>query len=200
MKLESIDPFQLKPNPWNSNKMDRPNFEKLKLSVQNLSMFKPIVVRQLEDDTLEILGGAHRAEAAKELKFPTVPVFNIGKIDDERAKEISLIDNTRYGEDDSELLSKILDEIDTTLLESIMPDIPVVLPDVEDVSLDDLRKEAKDEDEEFKTLHYRYPIDKAEEVEAVLARVAVDKGFKFPDGYTNYAEALFYIVTKYKED
>lgn len=198
MEVEFVNPFILKPNPWNTNKMDRENFEKLKQSLTALACFKPIIVRSLGDN-FEILGGAHRVEAAKELGLETIPIINLGDISDERAKEISLVDNTRYGKDDIELLNKLLDEIDTTLLESIMPDEIVELPEIEPFDLEGEGKGEEREEDEYKTLHFKYPIDKAEEVEAVLARLAYDKGFKYRDGYTNYPEALYYIVTKFEK-
>lgn len=195
MELKQISPFELKPNPWNSNQVNRENFEKLKKSLQSLGSFKPIVVREVEG-SFQIIGGYHRNEAAKELGFPIVPIVNLGAIDDDRAKEISLVDNTRYGEDDTELLSKLLDEIDTELLADILPDAPVELPELDD-STSILDDELKREDEdEFKTLKFRLDIDKAEEIEGILARYCFDKGIKHPDGYSNYAEALYILLTK----
>lgn len=196
MKLETISPFALKANPWNTNKVDRENFDKLKLSVKNLGNFKPVIVRQLEDGSFEIIGGYHRVEVAKELGFPTVPIVNLGELDDSRAKEISLVDNTRYGEDDTELLSKLLDEIDTELLTAIMPDAPETLPDIEDASkaIEEEIERERSEESEFKTLKFKLDIDRAEEIEAVLSITAHDKGFTFPDGYSNWSEALYHLL------
>ncbi|MEZ6841329.1 ParB/RepB/Spo0J family partition protein [Acinetobacter baumannii] len=64
-------------------------------------MFKPIVVRQLDNGTLQIIGGEHRALVAKQMKVDKVPAFNLGKISDVEAKEIGLLDNGRYGSDDA---------------------------------------------------------------------------------------------------
>lgn len=198
--IERLSPFTLVPNPWNTNKVDRDNFERLKKSLQSLGSFKPIIVRELDDGSKQILGGYHRNEAAKELGFETVPVLSLGTIDDDRAKEISLVDNARFGQDDVELLAKLLDEMDTTLLENIMPDIPTVELTTEDLSdaiAEELARD-RDEDDGYKNLKFRLEIDKAEEIEAVLSKVAFDKGFRYPDGYSNFSEALYYILVMSK--
>ena len=195
MKLENINPFDLHPNPWNSNKVDRENFEKLKKSLNTLGNFKPIVVRQI-DDVYQILGGYHRNEAAKELGAKTVPVINLGTISDARAKEISLVDNTRYGQDDSELLDRLLDSMETDLLIEIMPDLPVTVEDTTDLTdklTEELRKE-REEDDTHKYLKFRLETEKAEEIEAILSKVAFEHGYKYPDGYSNFSEALYHVL------
>lgn len=200
MELHSISPFDLVPNPWNTNRVDRDNFEKLKKSLTSLGSFKPVVVRQVEGK-FQILGGYHRVEAAKELSFPTVPIINLGEIDDDRAKEISLVDNTRYGEDDTELLAKLLEDMDTELLTDIMPDIPVTLEAV-DADLEDLDKELRkerEEDENSKVLRFRLDLDKAEEIESVLDRVAFVNNYKRGDGYADFSEALYHVLVRDKK-
>ena len=195
MELKQINPFELIPNEWNANKVDRENFEKLKKSLQGLGSFKPVICRE-KDGKLQILGGFHRTEAAKELGFPTVPVINLGDIDDDRAKEISLVDNTRYGEDDVELLAKLLDEMDTELLTDIMPDAPVNL-DISDTDLEDLDKELRkerEEDENTKVLRFRLDLDKAEEIESILDKVAYVNNYKRGDGYADFSEALYHVL------
>lgn len=196
MELLKSNPFDLVANPWNSNRVNRENFEKLKKSLRELGSFKPVVVRELADGRLQILGGYHRVEAAKELGFPSVPIFNVGKIDDERAKEISLVDNARYGQDDTELLSKLLDEIDTELLGEILPDAPVEIPDLGDLTdklTDDLAAATK-EDDTHKFLKFRLENEKADEVEMVLGKIASDNGYQYGDGYWNLADALYHAL------
>lgn len=201
MKLVNLNPFLLRKNGWNTNRVDRENFEKLKLSLKSLGAFKPVTVRELDDGTLEILCGYHRTEAAKELGFPEIPVLNIGKVDDDRAKEISLVDNTRYGQDDAEALSKLLETFDTELIEAILPETSVELPETDDAlaGLEDELKTIKREEEDFKTLKFRLPTDKAEDVEALLSKIAHEFGYKYPDGYSNYNEALHHLALRYSD-
>lgn len=41
----------------------------------------------------------------------TVPVISVGKISDLVAKQMSLVDNERYGEDDQVALQRLIEEI-----------------------------------------------------------------------------------------
>jgi ParB-like chromosome segregation protein Spo0J len=201
MELKNISPFELQANPWNSNRVDRDNFEKLKKSLQSLSCFKPVVARELSDGSLQILGGYHRNEAAKELGFPTVPVVIIGKLDDDRAKEISLVDNTRYGQDDAEALAKLLDSFETDLLEEILPEASVLdIPETADAlaRLDEELKATREAEDDFKVLKFRLSNEKAEEVESLLMSEARRLNFKYPDGYFNLNEALHFVIERYK--
>jgi ParB-like chromosome segregation protein Spo0J len=202
MKLLTLNPYSLKANPWNSNKVDRENFDKLKKSLVALSCFKPIIVRELDEGSLEILGGYHRNEAAKELGFTEVPVLNLGIVSDDTAKEISLVDNTRYGQDDTELLAKLLDGMETDLLEQILPDTPVTLPDTEDAlaKLDEELKSLKEEDDTHKTLKFRLEADKAEEIAALLSDEARRLELRYPDGYLNLSEALYLVIKRYESE
>jgi ParB family chromosome partitioning protein len=93
---------------------------KLRASIERNGMFKPVLVRELDDGTLQSLGGWHRVEQAIELGWPKcLPSSSPGS--DERAKEISLADNARYGIDDTLKLSELLGELDGAAVEAIMP-------------------------------------------------------------------------------
>lgn len=192
MKTLKCSPFDLVKNPWNSNRVDRENFEKLKVSMKTLGAFKPIVCRELTDGSLQILGGFHRVEAAKELGWTEIDVYNLGRLDDNKAKEISLIDNTRYGKDDEELLAKLLEEMDTTGLDLILPEAEELeLPET-DTEIEET--EIKERDDEFKTLRFRLETDKAEEIEAILNDVCKAHGYKLIDGYNDLAMGLYHLL------
>ncbi|HCB3859403.1 TPA: ParB N-terminal domain-containing protein, partial [Escherichia coli] len=105
----------LRPNTWNTNSVGAQNFEKLKGSIEKLGFFKPILARELEDGFFEILGGEHRWRAAIEQGISTVPVLSVGKISDVVAKQMSLVDNERYGEDDQIALQRFIEEIQSEL-------------------------------------------------------------------------------------
>jgi hypothetical protein len=74
-----------------------------------------------------------------------VPTVILSGVSDERAKEISLADNARYGVDDTLKLTELLGELDTAAIENIMPwsagDIAALTAslaiDVEDLDLDE---------------------------------------------------------------
>lgn len=105
------NPKDLRPNPWNTNRVGPENMAKLKRSIEDLGFASAVVCRELPDGTLQILGGHHRVEAAVELGLKEVPVLNLGPMDDAKAKKIGLVDNSRYGTDDTISLAKLYEEI-----------------------------------------------------------------------------------------
>lgn len=108
-----LDPRTLVKNHWNPNKMSPEAESKLRNSLQQNGHIKPILVRELNDGQLEIVGGEHRVDVSIDLGMDSVPVLNLGRITDEQAKKALLIDNSRYGEDEATLLSALLEDIGT---------------------------------------------------------------------------------------
>lgn len=198
MENFKISPFELNSNPWNSNKVSRENLEKLKKSLSSLGSFKPIIVRQLGDKSYEILAGFHRVEAAKELGWSEIEVKNLGLLTDQKAKEISLIDNTRYGNDDSELLEQLINSMDTELISVALPELEnLELPELEEPLSDFEEKVRESTDEGAKTLKFRYDdLDKADEIEDKLLIIARDNGYYFADGHANLSEALYHALVR----
>lgn len=123
MKQELVDPKILRPNPFNPNRVDPKNLEKLGNSLDDLGFFRPAIVRELPGGILQILGGQHRVELAVERGIKKIPIVNLGIIDDNKAKRISLADNARYGSDDSIKLAKLFEEIQIDT-----PDLTLFLP------------------------------------------------------------------------
>ena len=111
IKYLAVDPKKLIKNPWNTNMVDPENQKKLDNSVKRFGMFKPLICRELANGSLQILGGEHRAESAVRLGYREVTIINLGQISDEKAKEISLVDNGRYGTDDTLQLAELLKEL-----------------------------------------------------------------------------------------
>lgn len=109
--IMQVEVANLRPNPWNTNSVGAQNFEKLKGSIEKLGFFKPILARELDGGFFEILGGEHRWRAAMEQGISTVPVISVGKFNDLVAKQMSLVDNERYGEDDQVALQRLIEEI-----------------------------------------------------------------------------------------
>jgi hypothetical protein len=153
MKAELIDPKKLRPNPWNSNHVDPRNMSKLRKSIEDLDFVTAVVVRELDDGSLQILGGQHRTEIAIDMGLKEIPIINLGKIDTLKAKKIGLVDNSRYGTDDSLQLSKLIEElrVDTPDLTSFLPindeDLQVIMRAV-DIDLDHLEIAPATEEEE----------------------------------------------------
>lgn len=112
-QIVSLDASELTPNKWNPNSVGIENMEKLKASLESNQFFKPVLYRELDDGTREIIGGEHRVLAAQELGIK-VPALSLGNIDDETAKKLTLMDNDSYGENDSNQLANILKELEAS--------------------------------------------------------------------------------------
>lgn len=213
MELKSVDPRTLSPNPWNSNQVSPDGMVKLQASLERHGWVKPAIVRELPTGGLEILGGQHRVEAAIALRHETVPVYNLGQIDDVRAKEIGLIDNARYGSDDADLLSQIIKDIGEVEVAEFLPfsdaelaalqtdftedDIDAMIEGVED----DKGTEEKVKREPPTHTIMRFRVHKSNEdmIRALIEEVKLEQGFVDEDELTNAGDALAYIAKELRD-
>lgn len=212
MENTALDPKTLKANPWNTNRVGPENMRKLKQSITDLGFASTVVCRQLEDGTLQILGGHHRVEAAVELGIKSVPVLNLGTVDDTRAKKISLVDNSRYGTDDTISLAKIYEELNLTSedLAAFMPyseaDFDTVKRAI-DIDLDALDIDVNDNEavdpEDIRerpsrthdTLKFRVSLGNAEKIRQMVEKAIKKHGFdEATDDLTAAGEALAHLL------
>lgn len=73
----------LKPNPWNPNKVMKPEMDLLELSVRKSGFCFPIVVIRENEKSYMIVDGFHRHLVAKKLKMEYVPVVILDEPVDE---------------------------------------------------------------------------------------------------------------------
>lgn len=208
LKIDYIDINAIKPNGFNVNVVSPDNEEKIGNSLKRFGFFKPVLCRDT-DSGIEIIGGEHRWLAAKRAGDKTVPVINLGFISDNRAKEISLVDNGRFGSDDTLQLAELLESLgDVTELSSFMPysdsDIASIFSSV-NIELDSLDIPEEEGTPEIpKTLpaqthvimRFKVPIDDAETVTKLIERVMKIQGFTDSDSLTNAGDALVVICNK----
>lgn len=85
LELQHIAVDLLRENEWNPNEMDEIAFGRLLSEIMEVGFIDPIQVVPMQDGTYRILGGAHRAKAAKTLGWTTIPcvVLSDAKWDDE---------------------------------------------------------------------------------------------------------------------
>lgn len=197
---------QLRPNPWNTNSVSPDNELKLKASIERFGVFKPIICRTLPDGTLEILGGEHRWQTARELGHETVPVINLGTISDERAKEIGLVDNGRYGEDDTLALAELLKDLGSDFLgvmpyseielDSIFSTTIIALDDLDshDEPLPDLASPAAKPVKTHQIMRFKVPVEDAEWVQKLIETTMNGQGFIDDDAMSNAGNALVHLL------
>ncbi|AGC36203.1 ParB-like partition protein [Rhizobium phage RHEph10] len=219
-KMMELDPGSLRPNPWNTNIVTPENETKLEESIRRLGFFRPAVVREIaisgnsDPSAYEILGGEHRAQIAAKMGLKTIPVVNLGPIDDLKAKEIGIADNSRYGMDDQIAFADLIKGMGNA--EQLKDFLPYTEHDFTDlfttseIDLDSLgleenfEKEAeKDAVEEpvqpkaAKThtiIRYKVSNRDAEDITALIERTMKDNGFTSSDELTNAGDALVHLL------
>lgn len=199
----------LHPNEWNCNHVSPENESRLRESMKRFGAFKPVIVRTLEDGSLQILGGYHRWLVARDTGYTELPVFNLGRISDKQAKEISLADNGRYGEDDTLALSEILKEIggadEAALflpygddeLTSIFSANSIALDEIDLTSGDDhepLPDLAATKVQTHQIMRFKVPVDDAEFVSKLIEQTMKTQRFTEEDSLTNAGNALVHLL------
>lgn len=209
LQYSEVAPNTLRPNPWNPNHVGPDNELKLENSLKKFGFTKPLVVRTLPGGALEILGGEHRWRAAKKLGYKQVPVVNLGKIDDKLAKEICLIDNGRYGEDDTLQLSALIKEIgDLAELQSFLPYSDDELSNIFSSSSIDLDELDIPDDHgidtslpEVKTtqthqlMRFKIPVEDADRFTRLIEQTMKTQNYTEEDALTNAGNALVFLLT-----
>jgi hypothetical protein len=188
-----VAPATLQPNPWNSNVVGPEMERRLDESIRKFGVYKPIIVRELSDGTLQILGGQHRAAAAERAGID-VPIVNLGTVADKKAKALGLADNGRYGEDDTLKLADVLKDIqDEFEIETFLPYTDKDLAGIfaaQDINLDDLGIDPNSESVHenlpdalaarptvtHELMRFKVPVEDRERVQALFERVIKKQG------------------------
>lgn len=209
--LLKLDPKSLTPNPWNTNVVAPDNEAKIDASLKRLGMFKPVIVRTLADGTLQILGGAHRRDSAIRLGMKQIPVVNLGTISDKKAKEIGLVDNGRYGNDDSIGLAALLDELGSpdelaaflpftaTDFESIFSSGNIALDDLDSLDDDDTAAPSAPTTKAPQThaiMRFKVPVGDVATVTEKIELVMKRQRFSDEDSLANAGNALVHIFNE----
>ena len=105
-----VDPHELRPNTWNPNVMSQEMFMAAIESIRAHGFVQPIVARWILNG-LEIIDGEHRAKAAIQEDLPLVPVFNLGTVDDDTARELTVVLNETHGDVRQDKLEEILRDL-----------------------------------------------------------------------------------------
>lgn len=214
LKIEYIEANLLIPNKWNSNQMSKENERKLEESLRRNSLFDAIIARDKGDGTFEILGGEHRAKIAKKIGMDKIPTIVLHGISDDRAKEISLSHNSRYGSDDNLKLSELINSLESPdALSDILPysEIEIeALMSASKIDLDtlDILDDDIDLDEELpkskssKThtiMRFKVSVEDAEEIEGMIKETIRINGFTGSDALTNAGDALVHLLMNEKD-
>lgn len=207
---------ELRPNPFNPNRVSAENEKKIRHSIERNGLFKPIIVREVSGVAgYEIIGGQHRWEQAKELGFTHIPIANLGEISEKQAREVSLLDNARYGVDDTILLGDILKEIGSASeIQDFLPysdaDITAIFSastidlDALDVDQEELKLEPEKTEADtpaakptktHTVMRFKIGLADAERITKLIASTQKAQGLTTEDELTNAGDALVHLLS-----
>jgi ParB family transcriptional regulator, chromosome partitioning protein len=211
-EMMTVATDRLRPNPWNTNRVSPENETKLEESIRRYGIYKPIIVREVADKQLEIIGGEHRWGAASRMGITEVPVVNLGTISEKRAKEIGLADNGRYGEDDTLGLAELLKELGMDDVSAFLPYTDAELESVfsassialDDLDLDDTGKladltSAIAPTQTTQVMRFKVPVEDSAWCSLLIEREMKIGGFTKEDSLSNAGNAFVAILKKYRE-
>ncbi len=104
----SVGVDKLRANEWNPNVQDPETFRKELASIRRFGFVQPIIVRPSDGGMYEIIDGEHRWKAAQELGMTEVPIFDVGRISDHEAMQLTVILNELRGKPEEKKLGEIL--------------------------------------------------------------------------------------------
>jgi len=110
MKTVDINLTELRPAPWNPNRMDETIMERLRESISRYGLVEPLVVRPIDNSLCEVLSGNQRLKVVEEMGLETVPCV-IVELNDAKAMLLAQALNGIRGEDDQALKGALLKEI-----------------------------------------------------------------------------------------
>lgn len=150
----------------------------------------------------------------------TVPVISVGKISDLVAKQMSLVDNERYGEDDQVALQRLIEEIQSELdyqLSEIAPyddELAATLARESAIDLEmlealsrgdeepvekDSREKAERVGAEHQTMRFKVTFDASDRVTETIKSIIKEQAINTGNDMENAGEALVWLVDNYKE-
>lgn len=109
-QLRWVDVEALRPNDWNPNSMDAFMFEKAIASIRQFGFVDPVTCRSLNPG-YEIIDGEHRWLAAKQEGLRTIPIFDLGIVDDDTAIQLTIVLNETRGQVDPRRLGILLRDL-----------------------------------------------------------------------------------------
>lgn len=190
----SIIPIdQLEPNPWNPNKQSDFIYEKEKNSIQTFGFIDPVTVRLIEKDKFQIIDGFHRWKAAKDLGYLKIPINDLGRIPDGKAKQLTIILNELRGEYDPLKLAEIVKELSQDGgIDELIQNLPFTEQEIQnlikvtDFNWNQFKPGAEAEssgDDEWITLEFRVSKSQGDVINQAIDRIVkgldMDNNFRF---------------------
>jgi ParB family chromosome partitioning protein len=91
--MNEIDVSQIEANPYQPRtKFDQESLDELADSIRVQGIIQPITVRQISEDTYQLISGERRLQASRSLGMTTIPAY-VRTANDQQMLEMALIEN-----------------------------------------------------------------------------------------------------------
>jgi len=177
-KLKKVPIEQVRENTWNPKDPNSPEYEKVKRSIEINGLTQPVFVRlNPEGDCLyEVLDGAHRARACKELGFKEIYVYDEGEVSDELAKSFTIFHQVQVPFEELELAPLVV-ELNSLNFELPYDEKEITkfkdLTEFDFGDYDTTGPEQKESpDDQFKTLTIKMTAEQFEDVQNAIKTVS----------------------------
>lgn len=197
VQLRDIPAEQLAPNPWNPNKMDKGMLAKERASIQEFGFVDPLTVRTIGAGLWEIIDGEHRWRVGMDLGMVVFPCVDLGTIDPDVARQLTIVLNETRGQADPQRLAELVRDLSTRI---DIPRLADVLPFSAErlADMSGIRQQMQDRFEQAQAQQssgkgrmveriYRLPTDVAEALDDAIEKARVE-------GAQSDAEALGVIA------
>ncbi|MDX1283424.1 MAG: ParB/RepB/Spo0J family partition protein, partial [Draconibacterium sp.] len=116
--ISEIELSKIEANPFQPrSKFDEESLQELATSIKEIGLIQPITLRQISDDSYQIIAGERRFRAAQMAGLKTIPSF-IRKAKDDGMLEMALVENIQREDLDSIEIAlsyqRLMDELEYT--------------------------------------------------------------------------------------
>ena len=110
-KLQKVKISEVRENDWNPKNPDDPEYEKVKRSIEINGLTQPIFVRVNNngETKYEVLDGAHRFRACRDLGFKEIYIYNEGEVPDALAKSFTIFHQVQVPFSEVELAPLVME-------------------------------------------------------------------------------------------
>ena len=223
MEFEWHDMDRIIPNPWNPNIQTPEMFDNTVASICSEGFIDPVTVRTIEPEyDMQILDGEHRWKALifirdhdedlpedvgnlydenetlrKMIEENQIPAINLGEMDEDSARRVTLQLNGIHGEDVPERLKDVIETLrENSSLEDLASRLPMtqsklaaVLADLQKSKPQSSRGAEEGNAEEWVTYQFLIPPDAKHIIDSEMERIADILGYD-PLELTNVQRGL----------
>jgi ParB family transcriptional regulator, chromosome partitioning protein len=206
MKLVDVPIGQLRAADWSPNVMDEVMRSRLRRSIQRFGLVLPLVVRPLEANSYQTIGGAQRLAVLKELGVGPVPCVVL-EADDANARLLAQALNRIQGQDDlglqAELIREVLQSLPQEEVLSLLPEMAQSLQALsslgQETMADYLKSWQNAQSARLKHLQFQLTPAQLEVVEEALTQVLPQAKAELGDSTNARGTALYILCQAYLE-